>query len=258
MLDLKQIESFYPEFLKPYKRHLLREYLQYKILEIIYDSSFSTRLTFMGGTAIRMLHGNTRFSEDLDFDNSGLERKDFTELSCLIGQRLSLEGYPVETNNVFKKAFRCHIRFPSILHQFGLSRHRGEKLLIEVDSEPQRFKYRPDRVLVNKFDIFLQVLTVPVDLLLAQKILCLFNRPRPMGRDFYDVVFLAAKVSPNLKYLDRKLKIKNRKELKELLIKRCEGLNFKLLAEDVEPFLFNPSDKKRVLFFKDYVKSLAE
>ena len=36
MLDLKQIESFYPEYLRSFKRNLLREYLQYKILEAIF------------------------------------------------------------------------------------------------------------------------------------------------------------------------------------------------------------------------------
>lgn len=33
MLDIQQIESFYPEYLKPFKRNLLREYLQFKILD---------------------------------------------------------------------------------------------------------------------------------------------------------------------------------------------------------------------------------
>ena len=33
MLDIKQIEPFYPENLRPFKRNLLREYVQYKILE---------------------------------------------------------------------------------------------------------------------------------------------------------------------------------------------------------------------------------
>jgi hypothetical protein len=38
MLDLHQIESFYPEHLRAFKKNILREYLQYKVLDIIYDS----------------------------------------------------------------------------------------------------------------------------------------------------------------------------------------------------------------------------
>ncbi|GFP25527.1 hypothetical protein HKBW3S25_01007 [Candidatus Hakubella thermalkaliphila] len=47
MLDLKQIELFYPESLRPFKRNLLLEYLQYKILEIIFDSEFGEKLAFI-------------------------------------------------------------------------------------------------------------------------------------------------------------------------------------------------------------------
>lgn len=72
MLELNQIESYYPEHLRVFKKNILREYLQYKILEIIYDSKFTVNLVFMGGTAIRIIHGGSRFSEDLDFDNINL------------------------------------------------------------------------------------------------------------------------------------------------------------------------------------------
>jgi hypothetical protein len=62
MLDLAQIESYYPEPLRTFKRNLLREYLQYKVLEIIYDSKAGSRLAFIGGTAIHIIHGAPRFS----------------------------------------------------------------------------------------------------------------------------------------------------------------------------------------------------
>jgi hypothetical protein len=57
MLNLEQIETFYPENMRIFKRNLLREYLQYVILDIIYSSGYGSRLIFMGGTAIHMIHG---------------------------------------------------------------------------------------------------------------------------------------------------------------------------------------------------------
>ncbi len=89
MLDIKQIESFYPENLRPFKRNLLREYVQYKILETVYESDWSQKLVFTGGTAIHLLHGNTRF-----FD---LSRCDFTEKKWLQGRkpRNFPDGLPV-------------------------------------------------------------------------------------------------------------------------------------------------------------------
>ena len=90
MLNLKQIETFYPENLRIFKRNLLREYLQYIILDIIYSSGYGSRLIFMGGTAIHMIHGVRRFSEDLDFDNKGLSQEDFENLSSQILRKLEL------------------------------------------------------------------------------------------------------------------------------------------------------------------------
>ena len=255
MLDIKQIEAFYPEYLQAFKRNLLREYLHYKILEIVFDSKFGERLSFMGGTAIHIIHGNTRFSEDLDFDNRGLTEKEFEQLANSIQKRLRLEGYKAEIKNVFKGAYHCYIRIPDILFENGLSRHKHEKLLIEIDTEPRGYTYSPEKVIINKFDVFLRINIVPMDILLAQKIYAIFKRRRAMGRDFYDAVFLFGKTRPDLGYLELKLKIKNMADLKTKLLARCSKFNFKDLANDVEQFLFHPSDSKKVLFFYDYIKN---
>lgn len=257
MLDLKQIESFYPEDLqRVFKKNLIREYLQYKILEIIYDSAFGNKLVFMGGTSIHIIHRNNRFSEDLDFDNLGLNRKDFEQLSGLIQRKLRLEGYNVEIKTTFKEAYSCYIRVKNVLFESGLSGHKEEKLLIQLDAEPQDFKYHPETVIINKFDVFLRIKVMPVDILLAQKIYAIFNRKRAMGRDFYDAVFLMGKTEPNFEYLQLKLKIKNGNELRKKLLLRCKSLDFKQLTEDVEPFLFISRDSKKVLFFCEYIKGI--
>ncbi|MCK4420268.1 nucleotidyl transferase AbiEii/AbiGii toxin family protein [candidate division WOR-3 bacterium] len=256
MLDIEQIEDFYPDNLKPFKRNILREYLQYKILEAIFDSEFCGKLSFMGGTALRVILSNKRFSEDLDFDNQGLSEKDFDDLTLIIKRRLELAGYTVETKNTFGNVYRSYLRIPEVLYNNRLSNHPEEKMMIQVDMEPQGFEYRSDSKILNKFDVFLRINIVPIDILLAQKITAIFTRPRPMGRDFYDVVFLLGRTSPNLDYLDAKLNIRNYPQLKEKLLSRCEELNFEQLARDVEPFLFDPRDAKRVILFKDYIKGL--
>lgn len=256
MFDIKQIESFYPEYLKPFKRNLLREYLQYKILEIIFDSKFGEKLSFMGDTTSHIIYSNTRFSEDLDFDNLGLDKKEFEQLLKLIKRKLGLEGYTVETKSVFKGAYRSYLKIPDILFKNGLSSHKEEKMLIQIDTEPQGFKYEPNKILINKFDVFLRINVVPADILLAQKIYAIFKRKRAMGRDFYDAVFLLGITKPNLDYLKLKLGIRDKIDLKNKLLSKCNDLDFKQLAEDVKPFLFYPSDSKKVLFFHDYIKSI--
>ena len=254
MLDIKQIESFYPEQLRPFKKNLLREYLQYKILEAIFESPLADKLIFMGGTCIHIVHGNPRFSEDLDFDNPGIGRHDFKALSQRVKRALELQGYIVELKNTYQDAFRAYLRFPGLLHANGISGHRDEKLLIQIDTEPQEVQYDPDKFILNKFDVFSRINIVPADILAAQKIFCIFNRSRPMGRDFFDVVFLLGKSGVNFDYLSRKMSIRNKTELKDKLLLRCAQLDFSRLAKDLEPFVYSKKEVNRVLMFPDFVQ----
>ena len=257
MLDITQIESFYPEHLKAFKRNLLREYLQYKILEAIFSSELSERLSFMGGTAAHIVHSNNRFSEDLDFDNRGLDKEDFKEMAGTVAKKLRLEGYEIEVTNSFKGAYRSFVNVLNVLYENRLSPHRGEKLLIQIDAEPQEFSYTPDKVIINKFDVFCSLCVVPIDLLLAQKIYAICARKRPMGRDFYDAIFLFGKTEPNMEYLRDKLHVKDKSEAFRMLMKKCEKIDFKSLAKDVEPFLFIPGDAKKILMFQEYIRGLS-
>ena len=254
MLDINQIETFYPDFLRPFKKNMLREYLQYKILEAMFDTPFGNRLSFMGGTAIHILHGNNRFSEDLDFDNQGLLPNDFKEIVSKILKRLSLQGYIIESKVVIKKAFRAYFKFSEILYENRITKHKHEKLSIQIDTEPQNFQYSKDQFILNKFDVFQRINAVPIDLLLSQKILCIFKRPRLMGRDFYDILFLSGKTNANFPYLDAKIGISDSRTLRERLLEKCKRVDFNRLARDVSPFLYNPDEAKKISLFVDYIQ----
>lgn len=256
MLDIKQVQSFFPENLRPFKRSLLREYLQFKILETIFESESGQKLVFMGGTAIHLIHGNSRFSEDLDFDNLGLDKNHFASLTASVVASLKRYGYKIESRDVYRTTFRSYLKFSDLLYEFKISRHRHEKLNIGIDSEPQGFEYESDKVILNRFDVFMRINVVPPDILLAQKLHCLFSRPRLMGRDFYDVVFLFGKTKPNMDYLREKDGIRNHKDLKSKLIDRCKNVGFEKLAKDVEPFLYDPKNAKKVLHFTEFIRTV--
>ncbi|MEA3414740.1 MAG: nucleotidyl transferase AbiEii/AbiGii toxin family protein [Thermodesulfobacteriota bacterium] len=256
MLSIKEIESYYPENLRAFKRSLMREYIQYKILEIIFGSNQAGKLSFLGGTAIRILHGNNRFSEDLDFDNFGLKEREFKNLAAEIRKKLKMEGYNIEIKNVIRNAYHCYIRIPGLLFDSGLSGHKEEKILIQIDTEPQYFDYLPENLIVNKFDVFCRTRVTPPDILLSQKIFAIFNRKRKMGRDFYDTLFLFGKTMPNFDFLRLKTGMQDMAELKKHLLSLCKELDFKALARDVKPFLFSAIDAKKVLAFPDYINQL--
>lgn len=256
MLELRHIESFYPEHLRHFKRNILREYLQYKILAVIFSGKYAGKLAFMGGTALHIVHGAGRFSEDLDFDNRGLTRGDFRALTMLVARQLSLEGFQVETGISCKAAFSADIKITGLLYETGLSGHKEEKVLIKIDTEPQDFEYVPRRVIINKFDVTVGVGVVPDDILLAQKFYAILKRKRAMGRDFYDVMFLSGMTKPNFRYLELKAGIVDTQGLKKALQDRCATVDFKRLANDSAPLVFIPGEAKKVELFPEFVQGM--
>ena len=183
-------------------------------------------------------------------------KDDFVLLTKEIQNGLQLEGFNVEIRNVLKSAFRCYIKLPQVLFDNAMSALKHEKILIQVDTEPHDFVYKPDKVFLNKFDVFTQIAVTPPDILLAQKIYALLNRKRAKGRDFYDVVFLLQKTKPNYDYLKQKTGLADPQTLKEKLLDYLTDLNLKVLAKDVEPFLFQPSDSKKIILFSEYIKQV--
>ena len=257
MLEFRQIESFYPEHLRPFKRNILREYLQYKMLAVIFGGKFGAKLVFMGGTAIHIAHGLGRFSEDLDFDNQGISRDNFRLLVQEVSRNLTLEGFAVQTGVSFKGAFSADIKITGLLFEIGLSGHKEEKVLVKIDTEPQQFKYSLQRVIINKFDVLAGISVVPIDILLAQKFYAILNRRRAVGRDFYDAMFLAGKTGPDFGYLKAKYKIADMPALKTALLDRCARLDFNQLAGDVAPLVFIPGDAKKIELFPEFVRGMG-
>lgn len=255
MLTLDQILSQYPEHLRAFKESILKEYLQYKILNSVFNSKYADKLAFLGGTALRIVYGSTRFSEDLDFDNFNLNEKEFMDLSKIIKADLTLEGLGIEVNAATKNAYRLKIRIPKLLFDSGLSLMSEHKILIQVDTVPQHFKYEPEKPLLNKFEVFTQINAVPKDLLLSQKIYASVNRKRVMGRDFFDIVFLCGiGAKPDFAYLKKNIGIDTREDLKKYMLKKVADLNFETLAKDTEPLLFDPRDSKRVILFREFLE----
>jgi len=256
MLSLNQIKSFYPQSLQSFERFMIREYLQFKILEIIFETTYASKLSFLGGTCLRIVHQNQRFSEDLDFDNFNLTAEDFDSITSILLKELQLLGYEIEMRNIHQGAYHCYIRFPELLYKEGLSHHKEEKILIQLDTEAHHFEYQPDQPILNKFDVFSKINTTPPDLLLSQKFYALLNRKRNKGRDFFDIVFLLSMgIMPNFNYLKFKTGIENSTELKARVLSKSEQLDIKEMAKDVKPFLFNTRDEKKILFFPEYIRN---
>jgi predicted nucleotidyltransferase component of viral defense system len=246
MLDIQQIKNEYPEPLQGYGRAIIREYLQYKILQAIIESTQASKISFLGGTALRIVHGNHRFSEDIDLDNFGLSWEAFGELIQKVKMYLELEGFLVH----------CDLRFPDLLYQQGLSPHQQEKILIQLDTIAQGYTYTPEVRIINKFDVFTEIRVTPINILLSQKIYTAIHRKRPKGRDFYDITFLFSRTKPDFGFINQKMGITTPESLREAFLTKIEDFDFRALADDVAPFLIAKEQVQRVVIFREFWKQV--
>ncbi len=255
MMNLEQIILFSKETGLPSGRdkQALAEYLQCIILQIIANSDFVDKLSFIGGTSLRFFYGLPRFSEDLDFDNFGLSQDNFTKLINVVSKNLINQGFVVECSIKIKGAYHCYVRFDNLLFQNKLSLHANEKILVKIDTVQQDFTVQKDHKFFNRYGIVEEMNINSLDILMAQKVLAILGRKTSKGRDFFDFTFLDGLTKPNLNYLDHKIGIKTMSQLKERLLQRCAEVDFKEMARDVEPFLFNHDDVIRITKFPQYI-----
>jgi len=252
MLTLEQVNGFFPPALRNRNpRGMLVEYLQYELLDSLFKNPPAAALSFIGGTAVRILHGSDRFSEDLDFDNFGLSFAQFEQLLAGACRDMEYKGFLIEYRLVEKGAYHCYIRFPEILRRAGLTSDAERKILIRVDAEVKEKLYEPEKVFLNKFSVYRQVLAAPAAILLSQKLITILYRKREKGRDVYDVSFLMGIVEPDFAYIEKVLGM-NQTTFIDNFNHRLDELDFDFLARDVEPFLFTPEQKERVVSFPEY------
>jgi len=252
MLTVEQISVNFPLPLRQRNpRGILVEYLQYELLDSLFKNAAAAKLSFIGGTAIRILHDSPRFSEDLDFDNFGLSFSQFEELLQTACRDMEYKGFLIEYRVVEKGAWHCYIRFPKILQEAGLSLDGERKILIRIDSEAKETLYDPKKFFLNKFSVYRQILAAPAAILLAQKMLAILYRKREKGRDIFDVSFLTGFGAPDFEYIKKTIGLE-RVEFLRRFEARLDELDLNSLAQDVEPFLFTPEQRERVVSFKQF------
>lgn len=258
MLSFNEIKRHYTNRENNLPQLVLKEYLQYKILDIIFSSPYGGKLSFIGGTAIRIVYGSDRFSEDLDLDNQSLTKKDFEKLIDYIKRELERDGLEVEFRNTFQDVYHCYLRFPKILFENKISPLKDEKIMIRLDSFSTKISDKTIIKVISKADVFAEIRVYPKELILAQKIEALFNRKRSKGRDIYDIVYLLSFTNPNYEYLNDKLNISDKKDLIGKMKNLFSESDLKSLAKDVKPFLIDSRKiiqiEKFNLWLDDFLK----
>jgi len=79
MLNIENLEEFTNRY-QTDPDNVVREYCQHLFLSYLYQLSGSERLLFKGGTALRVVFGSPRFSEDLDFTGINITQNEVEDL----------------------------------------------------------------------------------------------------------------------------------------------------------------------------------
>lgn len=260
MIDLEYIRSFFPPTIareSRFDRYMLKEYLQLLILDHLATTPYINKVSFIGGTNLRLIQGIDRFSEDLDFDCKELSENEFMEMTDSVVLYLQQNNINVETRdkaNSNLTAFRRNLYFPEMLFNLGLTGHKEERLLLKVEAQDQGVAYQPIVATVNKMGFFFGIQVPPLDVLCAMKFAAVLARQK--GRDFYDAIFLLSKTKPNMDFLAARSGITSIDELKTAIIERLKEVDLNQKKRDFSHLVFNEQNAERILQFPMIIKDL--
>ena len=260
MIDIEYIRSFFPPTIareSRFDRFMLKEYLQLLILDHLATTPYINKVSFIGGTNLRLIQGIDRFSEDLDFDCKELGEDEFMAMTDSVVTYLRQNNIDVETRdkpNPKLTAFRRNLYFPEMLFGLGLTGHKEERLLLKVEAQDQGVSYQPVVANINRMGFFFGVQVPPIDVLCAMKFAAILARQK--GRDFYDTIFLLSKTKPNLDFLSAKAGISTIDELKTAIAERLKDIDLNHKKRDFSHLVFNEQNAERILQFPDVVAAL--
>jgi predicted nucleotidyltransferase component of viral defense system len=280
---VRMLERYEPVKIDDYIR-ALREIFQEIALLGLWRSKFFDKAAFYGGTALRIIYGLERFSEDLDF--SLLKPADDFDLSrymSALEKEIQAFGFEVNlttrgksSNSPIQSAFlkADTVKQLLVIQTAGqIVRHipKGQviKIKIEIDTNPP-----PDFETENKFlldPIPFPVRTFVLPDLFAGKmhaVLCRQWKNRVKGRDWYDLVwYVSNHPQLHLHHLEQRMiqsghlkegESLTKERFLELTMEAIEKLNINQARTEVEPFVKNPAALEvwSKEFFLDIVKRI--
>ena len=259
----------------------LREILQEIALLGLWRSRFFDKAAFYGGTALRVLHGLDRFSEDLDF--SLLAPADHFSLAKYTDSlQKELDGFGFKVSvDTREKALQTNIQsaflkadtFTQLLvietaEDVAKQVHRGKilKIKIEVDTDPPPGFETRIHYLLQPIPFAVRVYTLP-DLFAGKMhaILCRRWKTRAKGRDWYDLVWYAAHHPElHLAHLEQRMRQTGhwkqsdplmQGSFMKLLIGRINTLDVDQARREVQPFVRHP--EALALWSRDFFLDVA-
>ncbi|MCG2676971.1 nucleotidyl transferase AbiEii/AbiGii toxin family protein, partial [bacterium] len=241
------------------KRAVIREYLQTIILNGIYKHRFSKKIFFMGGSALRFFYNMPRFSEDLDFNISGLKFQEFKELvkgNVCLG--LSKEGFSSRVSYKGRgNLWTAFLDFEDIMKNYGVRNKRGAGLMLKIETNSPKWKMETESQVLSLYGYNFSSILMAKGNLLSEKLCALLGRKR--GRDIYDLLFMLKKGFPfNKEVLTTNGIIGSPPRIVLEYLENLREKELQSLANQVRPFLFKEEDVELVLKAPLYAKKFLE
>jgi len=259
----------------------LREILQDVALLGLWRGKFFEKAAFYGGTALRVLYGLDRFSEDMDFSLlEPLDSFDITGYTAFLQRETKAFGFDVRVEKIDKamqspiqSAFlKANTRKQLLVIEAGeeilkaIPKGQILKIKLEVDTDPPPGFATQTRYLLQPIPFAVRAFVVS-DLFAGKMhaILCRRWKSRVKGRDWYDLVWYAAN-HPELHLYHLEQRMRQTEDWKDdapltserfqdLLTKAINNLDVDQIRREVEPFIKNP--KNLSIWSRDFFLDVA-
>ena len=259
----------------------LREIIQEVALLGLWRAKFFEHAAFYGGTALRILYGLDRFSEDLDFSlltpspdfNLGRYTASLEEELQAFGFNVRVEMVDKAVESAVQSAFlKANTRNELLVIEAGeeltgqVATGQVLKVKIEVDTDPPPGFSTQTRYLLQPIPFAVRSYSLP-DLFAGKMHAILFRKwkNRVKGRDWYDLVWYAANHPHlNLAHLEQRMRQTDHwngdKNLSpvvftDLLFEAIDRLDVNQARKDVAPFVKN--QQMLALWSHDFFQDVA-
>jgi len=230
MLDQSQLSDLTKKY-QPNDTVILREYVQLLFLETLYSIKGSENFIFKGGTAVHLIYGAPRFSEDLDFTVIDNESVATTFLQKLFA-KLALIG-----DFAFKKRDSISgLRYLMTIHSPLVS----FTLFMNLDFSFRELTLSHDKSILHTDFPFTSnslIHHMSKEEIISEKIRAILTRDK--GRDIYDLWYLLSSGSAiNQDWVKNKFAYYGDKNLTIAdLPGKIAAFPIKQFIEDLKPFV---------------------
>src|SRR3989344_5998224 len=236
------------------RRNVLKEELQYFVLNFIYHHRDYSSWIMYGGSALRIIHGLDRMTVDLDFEITHTVSDEF------------LGNLKKEIEDHFVTTYLASIDFLSIkiTSERGLTLkfilpeelsfgHPSRQIHVKIDLNhfvaPKTVEL--ERKPINRNQLSFIIITYNLSTLMASKIAAIFQRGsrgvgnvryNEKGRDIYDLLwYMNKKIAPDFNYLKAKnvVEAKDIGTLFENLKLKMDMVSDENLKQDLFPLFVN-------------------